>query len=191
MEDDSLNQKYDYFRFYETIYRKLGPELYLGAGLLYNLHTDVRPLDDEAAAAWPDSPYVQYSEKHGLDPARQASAGFSVQALLDNRDGPINPGRGWYAEATWMQFYEGFLGGTSDWSQLSYDVWTYVRLSKDARHRPWRATEATRWLGVQGSRPQAQGLAKNRCHRRFRVLSPETAYTSMYGIGGTMPASRA
>jgi outer membrane protein assembly factor BamA len=55
------------------------------------------------AAAWPDSPYVQYSEQYGFDPARQASAGFSVQALLDNRDGPINPGRGWYAEATWMQ----------------------------------------------------------------------------------------
>ncbi len=32
-------------------------------------------------------------------------------------------------------FFEGFLGGTSDWQQLSYDARTYVRLSRNARHK--------------------------------------------------------
>lgn len=32
-------------------------------------------------------------------------------------------------------FFEDFLGGTSDWQQVSYDLRTYVRLSREGRHR--------------------------------------------------------
>ncbi len=32
-------------------------------------------------------------------------------------------------------FFEDFLGGTSNWQQFSYDLRTYVRLSRDARHK--------------------------------------------------------
>jgi hypothetical protein len=70
-EDDAIDQKYDYFRFYETLYRQLGKSFYLGAGFLYSNHTDVRPTDDDASAAWPDSPYVEYSEKYGFDPGHR------------------------------------------------------------------------------------------------------------------------
>ena len=31
--------------------------------------------------------------------------------------------------------FKDFLGGTSSWQQFSYDVRTYFRLSKDARHK--------------------------------------------------------
>jgi len=34
-------------------------------------HTDVRPADEEAEAAWPSSPYVLYSEQRGLDRSRR------------------------------------------------------------------------------------------------------------------------
>ena len=134
-EDDAIDQKYDYFRFYETLYRQLGGNFYLGAGFLYSNHTDVRPADDDASAEWPDSPYVAYSEKYGFDPESQSSAGFSVHALLDSRDGAINPSRGLYARLSYQMFFEDFLGGTSDWQLLSYDARTYVRLSRDARHK--------------------------------------------------------
>lgn len=133
--DDVVDQKYDNFRFYETLYRRVGKDFYLGGGFLYSNHSDVRPGDDDASAAWPDSPYVAYSEKHGFDPASQTSAGFSVQALLDSRDGSINPSRGWYASLSYRMFFEGFLGGTSNWQQLSYDLRTYRRLTKNARHK--------------------------------------------------------
>jgi hypothetical protein len=134
-EGAAVDQKYDYFRFYETLYRRVGRNTYLGAGFLYNAHSDVRPADDTASDAWADSPYVVYSEENGFDPASQTSAGFSVHALLDSRDGPINPSRGWYASAAYRMFFEDFLGGTSDWQQLSYDVRSYFRLSRDARHK--------------------------------------------------------
>jgi outer membrane protein assembly factor BamA len=134
-EDAAVDQKYDYFRFYETYYRKLARHVYLGGGFLYSNHQDVRPADDAAEAAWPTSPYVAYSEKYGLDPEAQSSAGLSVNALFDSRDGPINPSRGVYASLVYRAFFEGFLGGASSWQQLSYDGRGYVRLTRDARHK--------------------------------------------------------
>ena len=77
-EDAAVDQKYDYFRFYETYYRKVARHTYLGGGFLYSNHRNVRPADDEAEAAWPTSPYVTYSEKLGLDPLAQTSAGLSL-----------------------------------------------------------------------------------------------------------------
>jgi hypothetical protein len=134
-EEAAVDQKYDYFRFYETLYRRVAGDIYLGAGFLYNNHTDVRPVDDDASAAWPSSPYVVYSEQHGFDPVSQTSAGLSLSALVDSRDGSINPSRGWYAGLTYRAFFEGFLGGDSSWQQVSYDARTYLRLTRDARHK--------------------------------------------------------
>jgi len=106
----------------------------VGVGFLYDLHSDVRPSEDDEAA-WPDSPYVTYSAQNGFDLDSQTSAGFTVHALLDSRDGSINPSRGWYANVDYRMFFEGFLGGSSTWQQVDFDIRTYLRLSKDARHR--------------------------------------------------------
>ena len=135
LESAAVDQKYDAFRFYETLYRRVGRDSYLGAGFLYSTHRDVRPSDAAATDAWPDSPYIAYSEKYGFDPESQTSAGFTVRALFDSRDNPINPGRGWYANAGYLMFFEDFIGGTSSWQQVSYDTRAYVRLSRDARHK--------------------------------------------------------
>jgi len=132
--DDQLNTKYDFLRFYETAYRRVYRRLYVGAGLLYNLHSDVRP-DEEFESAWPDSPYVTYSQARGFDLDSQTSAGTSVSVLVDSRDGAINPSAGWYAGLEYQAFFEGFLGGTSSWQQLNLETRTYFRLSGDARHR--------------------------------------------------------
>jgi len=134
-EDAAVDQKYDYFRFYETYYTKVARHAYLGGGFLYSNHRDVRPADEEAEAAWPTSPYVTYSEKYGLDPEAQSSAGLSLNALFDSRDGSINPSRGVYASLVYRAFFEDFLGGSTNWQQLSYDGRGYVRLSGDARHK--------------------------------------------------------
>jgi outer membrane protein assembly factor BamA len=134
-EDAGVDQKYDYFRFYETQYWKVVPHFFLGAGLLYSNHRNIRPADDESEAAWESSPYVQYSEQHGFHLEGQTSAGLSVSAAFDSRDGPINPSRGWYANLTYRAFFEDFLGGASNWQLLSYDGRTYVRLTRDARHK--------------------------------------------------------
>jgi hypothetical protein len=132
--DEAVNARYDFFRVYETVYRRVRRGLYLGGGFVYNTHTGVRPAEG-AEPAWPDSPYVAYSQEHGFDPDSQTSTGAGVNVLLDTRDGAINPSRGFYASLEYQMFFEGFLGGTSGWQQLNADLRTYVRLSADARHR--------------------------------------------------------
>jgi hypothetical protein len=134
-EDAAVDQKYDYFRFFEAYYVKVARHSYLGGGFLYSDHRNVRPADAEAEAAWATSPYVTYSEKYGLDPESQSSAGVSLNALFDSRDGAINPSRGVYASLAYRAFFEGFLGGATSWQELSYDGRGYLRLTRDARHR--------------------------------------------------------
>jgi outer membrane protein assembly factor BamA len=132
--EDQINAKYTFLRFYETGYRRVYKRLYLGGGLLYNIHNDVKG-GEGSEAAWPESPYVAYSKARGFPLDSQTSAGFSASALVDTRDSAINPSGGFYAATEFQVFFEGFLGGTSAWQQLNVDTRTYLRLSADARHR--------------------------------------------------------
>jgi hypothetical protein len=136
--DSALEQasgmEFDYFRTHDVVYRKVRRNLFVGAGFLFGTHQAVGPQED-AAAGWEESAYAQYSNARGFDLTAQTSAGASVNFLLSSRDSPINPSRGWYVGAGYQMFFEGFLGGTSTWQQLNYDLRTYVPFSKDARHR--------------------------------------------------------
>jgi hypothetical protein len=132
--EDQINTEYNFLRFYETGYRRVYKRLYLGGGLLYNIHNDVKPADDYQAV-WPASPYVTYSEARGFPLDSQTSAGASASVLVDSRDSAINPSGGVYTAVEYQAFFEGFLGGTSSWQQLNVETRTYFRLSRDARHR--------------------------------------------------------
>jgi hypothetical protein len=132
--EDRINTKYDFLRFYETGYRRVYKRVYVGGGLLYNLHSDVKP-DEEFEAAWADSPYVEYSQARGFPVDSQTSAGLSASVLVDSRDSAINPSGGVYSALEYQSFFHGFLGGTSSWQQVNLDTRTYFRLSRDARHR--------------------------------------------------------
>jgi hypothetical protein len=132
--EDRINTKYNFLRFYETGFRRVYKRLYVGAGILYNLHSDVKP-DEKYEAAWPDSPYLTYSQARGFPLDSQTSAGVGASVLVDSRDSAINPSGGFYAAVEYQAFFEGFLGGTSSWRQLNLETRTYFRLSRDARHR--------------------------------------------------------
>jgi hypothetical protein len=132
--EDAINAKYNFFRFYEVGYRRLYRSLYVGAGLLYNHHSNVKA-DEAYESVWPDSPYVTYSQARGFDLDSQSSAGTAVSVLVDSRDSAINPSRGAYVGVEYQTFFDGFLGGASSWQQLNVEARTYVRLNADARHR--------------------------------------------------------
>ena len=92
------------------------------------------PKDGEEAA-WPESPYVTYSQAHGLPLDSQTAAGTSLDVLWDNRDSFINADHGWLAKASYRTLFDGFLGGDSSWQKLNLDVRTYKNLSRDRRHK--------------------------------------------------------
>ncbi len=130
---DKINAKYNFFRVYETGYYRLRPNLFAGLGFHYNAHTDVRPGSGTADEDWEQSPYMQYTTEHGFPVEGQASAGTSVNLLLDSRDSAINANRGWYLNTSFRTFYHGFLGGDSTWQELYLDSRTYAALTKDRR----------------------------------------------------------
>ena len=135
LEEAKLDMKFNHFRIFDKYYKQVHHNVFLGAGYIYNIHNNVRPDEEVEPVDWLDSPYLDYSQDHGFDLDSQTSAGLSLHTLLDSRDGAINPSRGWYANATYAMLFKGFLGGTSNWQQFSYDLRTYFRLSGDARHK--------------------------------------------------------
>jgi hypothetical protein len=125
---------FDFVRLYHTSYYRLRSALYLGAGVYFDHHTDVGPRTGEESA-WTGSPYVEYSQVHGLPLDSQTAAGTSLDLLWDNRDSFINAERGWLAKASYRALFDGFLGGDSSWQKLILDLRTYVSVSRDRRHK--------------------------------------------------------
>ena len=81
------------------------------------------------------SAYAAYNHRHGFQDQRQISSGTSAGLLFDTRDNGINPQRGWLASAAVRTFFDGFLRGDSTWQQLTLDLRTYRKLTRDGRHK--------------------------------------------------------
>jgi len=128
------NLKFDFFRLYENVYRNIKPGLFIGVGLNFNTHSNVRANGSDPAA-FDRSAYVAYNAKHGFSTDGQTSSGTSVGLRYDTRDNGINAQRGWLASATYRTFFSGVLGGDSTWQEVNLDVRTYKNLTKDARQK--------------------------------------------------------
>jgi Omp85 superfamily domain len=131
---DSVETHFDFVRMHHTAYVRVRDAVYIGAGLYFDNHFDVRPSED-AAASWDQSPYVRYSTAHDLPLESQISAGPSVDILWDTRDSFINAERGWLAKVSYRTLFDGFLGGDSTWQKINFDARTYIGLSRDRRHK--------------------------------------------------------
>ena len=105
---------FDFFRLHHIAYYRLGPGAVAVAGLYFDNHTDVGPREGEESA-WTSSPYVEYSQAHGLPLDSQIAAGTSLDLVWDNRDSFIKAERGWLAKASYRTSFDGFLGGDSSW----------------------------------------------------------------------------
>jgi outer membrane protein assembly factor BamA len=130
----AVNTDYGFVRIHETVYRQTARDVYLGAGLLFDSHTNVEPAD-ASNPTWPSSPYIAYSEQNGLPLDGQQSSGVSLNVLLNRRDSDINARRGWRASARYRLSFEGFLGGDSSWQELDADARVYLPLDAHGGHR--------------------------------------------------------
>jgi hypothetical protein len=129
----AVNADYDFFRVYENAYRGVAPHLYVGGGLVFNTHLNIEPSDEVPPEAWDSSPHVIYSERHGLPIDSATSGGLNLGVRFDTRDNQIRATRGYYANATFRAFFDGFLGGDSTWQQVSFDTRAYRALSAGGR----------------------------------------------------------
>jgi hypothetical protein len=128
------NMKFNLRRFYGTVYRSVKRGLFAGFGLNVSHYSNVRP-GTGTLAAWDQSAYVTYNQRHGFAVQQQTSSGTSAGLIFDTRDNAINPQRGALASASYRTFFEGFLGGDSTWQQLYLDARTYKTITRDGRHK--------------------------------------------------------
>lgn len=128
----AINADYTFVRIHDRAYRRVRGPLYLGAGLLVDSHSSIEP-DDAADDVWTASPYVAYSEKHGLPLDSQQSGGLSANLLVDKRVGEIDPRRGWMVQGWYRVSFDGFFGGDSDWQLAHVEARTYLPLGPQPR----------------------------------------------------------
>jgi hypothetical protein len=126
--------RFDFYRLYQSAYLRLRKNLFVGGGLHFDSHADVRP-DDGAEDEWPQSAFYEYSVANQLPLDTQISAGPSVELIWDSRDSFINPSRGWLGRASYRCLFDGFIGGDSSWEKVNVDVRAYAPLSSSRRHR--------------------------------------------------------
>jgi outer membrane protein assembly factor BamA len=142
--------RFDAYRLYQSAYYRVRPHLYVGGGLHFDSHTDVGP-DEDNEEQWTESPYYVYSVENDLPIDTQISAGPGLDIVWDSRDSFINAERGWLARASYRAFFDGFLGGDSNWEKVTLDLRTYVPVSSDRRYKfaVWAYTD----LVVDGVAP--------------------------------------
>lgn len=133
---------YSFFRFYEVILRRICPDVFLGAGFIYDDHFKIR---EKGTLDGAPSGYAAYgAESHTL------SSGITLNGLFDNRDNSINASSGWYAAVTYRD-NKSFLGSTRNWQSLVFDVRKYFRFPEGSGNV--LALWSYDWLVIGGTPP--------------------------------------
>lgn len=137
--DDKMD--YNYIRFYEIVLKKITPEFFAGAGYIIDYHYNV----SEDGIPGEVTDYEKYGAMHST-----ISTGFTLNALYDTRDNPVNPQRGFYASGTFRDNLTA-LGSTANWQSLILDVRKYVSFPAGSRNI-W-AFWSYDWLVLGGKPP--------------------------------------
>ncbi|MGZ5135000.1 MAG: BamA/TamA family outer membrane protein, partial [Flavitalea sp.] len=123
--DSAFLIRFTYIRLSEKVYRKIGPRLYAGVGLNFNMRDNI---DDEKLDTLPSTPHYRYSLRNGFDPTKYSSNGFVLAIEYNTRDHPIRSYSGTYADFN-LLFNQRWLGSTKNAIQLVYDFRKYLSLS--------------------------------------------------------------
>lgn len=107
---------YDYFRFYQSVLRKLKGNLSIGLGYNLDYHWNI---SHEGNLNGTPSHFRKY------DTSKQTtSSGLTLNALYDSRDNPINSKKGTFTN---LQLRNNFkaLGSNSNWRSVTLDFRKY------------------------------------------------------------------
>lgn len=122
--------KFNYIRFYQTLYKKIYGPLYAGVGINIDRHYNIvdQLLDTSAATPFYTAHY-EYSKLNNIRQDQYASVGLSFHFLFDNRDNAVNPRKGQYALMSFRVNNELF-GSTRSHNTLYYEFRTYWNPAK-------------------------------------------------------------
>jgi hypothetical protein len=116
---------YSFFEFYQTVFRHITGNFYLGGGYIYDNHWNIT---DKGNSNGTVSDYELYGKE-----TQTIASGITINALLDSRDNAINPMKGGYIYVQYRDNYS-FLGSTTPWRSLILDVRKYYRFPEGSRN---------------------------------------------------------
>ncbi len=122
--------KFNYVRFYQTLYKKILGPWYAGVGINIDRHYSlVDQLLDTSIANRYLTAHYNYSTLNNIRQDQYASVGISLNLLYDTRDNSVNPHKGQYAKMTFRINNEIF-GSTRSHNTLYYEYRTYWNPNK-------------------------------------------------------------
>jgi hypothetical protein len=117
---------YSHLRFYQTVFKTIAPDLFLGVGYYMDHFYHIREVD-------PPKGEVTDFEKYGLTPT-STSSGVTLNFLYDLRRNLINPkGGGSYVNLVYRSNFT-FLGSDAHWQSLLTDLRKYVNFPAGSKN---------------------------------------------------------
>ncbi len=110
---------YSYLRFYQTLLRKIAPNLYAGVGYHLDYYWNVKEVN-------PPGNVKTDFQKYGFSKKATAS-GATINLKYDNRKNSINPENGYFANLTYRPNFT-FAGSDANWQSLIFDLRKYNKL---------------------------------------------------------------
>ena len=141
-EADGYQIDYDYVRLYQTLYKTIFTDFYLGAGFNFDYFfniSEVNPLKGDTTDF----------EKYGLSP-KEVSSGLTLNLLYDERRNSINPMQGYFANIVYRTNYK-FLGSDTSWQALLLDLRKYQNFPASSKNI--LAFWTYDWLTLSGKPP--------------------------------------
>ena len=136
------NIDFNYIRFYQTILKKVSKNFYAGGGYNLDYHyniTEQGNIDNS----------VSDFKRYGDAPSSRSS-GINLALLFDNRANPVNPLKGFYANAIYRYNFTA-LGSDAQWSSIQLDVRKYFKLNR--HNNDVLAFWSYTWLTIDGHQP--------------------------------------
>jgi hypothetical protein len=121
-EDQETLIDYQFFRFYESVLRRIIPNVYAGAGINVDHHFSIKA-GDNSKFYESIKPYYDSLQSNTI------STGINFTFQYDSRKNTINPEDGLLASVNY-RINPSFMPNTSKWSQLYVDVRRYISFSK-------------------------------------------------------------
>ncbi|PWV46918.1 hypothetical protein [Chitinophaga sp. S165] len=115
----------NYFRLYETFYRRVRPKWLVGLGYHMDWHSNIGIRDNDSLQL---SKLVNYH--YGTDRSQTVSSGISLNLLKESRQNSINPQSGHYFNAV-FRINPTFLGSNDNWESLYLDYRRYIHFGDE------------------------------------------------------------
>jgi hypothetical protein len=124
----AFSMLYDYFKFHQTVNRKIGENFYAGIGYHLDYYWNILDEQLNIDSSW-YTPHYLYSKAYSFDTSDYVLSGFSLNLVYDSRDNMINPYKGYYVNINY-RVNQTWLGSDQNSTTLWTEFRTYVALSK-------------------------------------------------------------